>query len=212
MTVRSALKAALGDMYRNSMRFVVLNGALAAITIAILVAASYTQPALLLLVLVGPVAAALMHCAVVLVQTEELSVRDWFVGLRLHWLRGLILAAGLVVAAYLGYLSIAFYGGRGTLAWPVVVLAIYVLFLFGVWQIFVWPLAIAERTKSFADVLREAGLAFLRRPRAAIMLASALLLINAIGAIGVLPILTLTVAYSFLAAAHFVLPPTPEEV
>lgn len=212
MTVRGALKAALGDMYRNSMRFVVLNGALAAITIAILLVASYTQPALLLLVLVGPVAAALMHCAVVLVQTKELSVRDWFVGLRLHWLRGLILAAGLVVAAYLGYLSIAFYGGRGTLAWPVVVLAIYVLFLFGVWQIFVWPLAIAERTKSLADVLREAGLAFLRRPRAAIMLASALLLINAIGAIGVLPILTLTVAYSFLAAAHFVLPPTPEEV
>jgi uncharacterized membrane protein len=212
MTVRGALKAALGDMYGNSIRFVFLNGAVSAVTIAILVAASYTQPALLLLVLVGPVAAALMHCAVVLVQTQELSVREWFVGLRLHWLRGLILAAGLFVAAYLGYLSIEFYGSRGTLAWPVAVIAIYVLFLFGVWQIFVWPLAIAERTKSFADVLREAGVAFLRRPRAAMLLASALVLINAVGAVGVLPFLTLTVAYSFLAAAHFVLPPNPEEV
>jgi hypothetical protein len=153
-----------------------------------------------------------MHCAVVLVQTRELSLREWFVGLRLHWLRGLILAAGLIVAAYLGYVSFVFYGGRGTLAWPIVVIAIYVLFLFGVWQLFVWPLAIAERTTSFTHVLRDAGVAFLRRPRAAIMLATALFVINAVGAIGILPILTLTVAYSFLAAAHFVLPPAREEV
>lgn len=208
MTVRGALKGALGDLYRNSVRFVLLNCALSAVTIAILVLASYVQPALLLLVLVGPFAAALMHCAVVLVRTEQLSLREWLVGLRLHWLRGLILAAGLLVAAYLGYLAVAFYGERGALAWPLAAIAAYVLLVFGVWQLFVWPLAVAERTRALTGVLRDAGIAFLRRPAAAIVLAAALFLINAVGAVGVLPLLTLTIAYSFLAAAHFVLPPT----
>jgi hypothetical protein len=35
--------------------------------------------------------------------------------------------------------------------------------------------------------------------------------VNALGAVAILPLLTLTVAYSFLAAAHFALPRTPPE-
>jgi hypothetical protein len=60
-------------------------------------------------------------------------------------------------------------------------------------------------------VLREAGRSLFSRPFASVALAFVLLLVNAVGAIGVLPVLTLTIAYSALAAAHFVLPPPTEE-
>ena len=48
------------------------------------------------------------------------------------------------------------------------------------------------------------------RPSAALALALLLLLVNVLGALAaLLPLLTLTVAYSFLAAARFALPPQP---
>ena len=51
---------------------------------------------------------------------------------------------------------------------------------------------------------------FLGRPLATIGFTLALLVVNALGfAAGVLPLLTLTVSYSFLATAHFALPPSP---
>ena len=50
----------------------------------------------------------------------------------------------------------------------------------------------------------------LRAPLAATLLAVALLLVNAVGAAAaLLPLLTLTLAFSALAAAHFTLPRDP---
>ena len=58
-----------------------------------------------------------------------------------------------------------------------------------------------------AGLLADAGVALVRRPGASVGLALALLLINALGAAAaVLPLLTITVAYSFVAAARFALP------
>ena len=53
-----------------------LNGALSLCVLAILAAASFWAPALLLLLLLGPLAAAMMHCAVLLVRDGELSLRS----------------------------------------------------------------------------------------------------------------------------------------
>jgi hypothetical protein len=54
-----------------------------------------------------------------------------------------------------------------------------------------------------ADALSD----FLARPLTAFGFALALVVVNALGiAAGVMPFLTLTIAYSFLAAAHFALP------
>jgi hypothetical protein len=52
-----------------------------------------------------------------------------------------------------------------------------------------------------------------RRPGSAFRLGLALLFLNVVGvAAAVMPFLTLTIAYSFVAAAHFALPaPIPEE-
>jgi hypothetical protein len=208
MTVGGALKAALRDLYEHSWRLFLLNLALSAVAAAALLAGSYATPALLLLVGVGPFAAALMHCAVTVQQTDELRMGDAVAGLRLHWRRGLALGALVAVASVLIVASLSFYSYR---AWPVAILSFYVALMFGVWQIHLWPLAVARRRERLAEVLRDAGVGLVRRPFASIGLAFVLLLVNAAGAIGVLPVLTLTIAYSALAAAHFVLPPPPEE-
>lgn len=213
MTVGGALKAALRQLYEQSWRLLVLNVLVAAVAVVVIVVTvvSYAPLTLLLLALVGPFAAALMHCAVTLQQTDRLRLGDGVVGLRLHWRRGLILGALGAVAVSLVVTAVSFWSRHGALAWPLAVVATYVACMFAVWQLHVWPLAVARRPTNLGDVLREAGLGLARRPFASCGLAFTLLLVNAIGAIGVLPVLTLTIAYSALAAAHFALPPPTEE-
>jgi hypothetical protein len=212
MTVRRALTAALRHLYEQSWRLLVLNVlvAVVAVAVAVVTVVSYSPVTLLLLAVVGPFAAALMHCAVTLQQTDRLRLGDGLVGLRLHWRRGLVLGALGAVAASLVVTAVSFWSQHGALAWPLAVVATYIAGMFAVWQLHVWPLAVASRT-SFGDVVREAAVGLARRPFASCGLAVALLVVNAIGAIGVLPVLTLTIAYSALAAAHFALPPPTEE-
>ncbi len=211
MSVGASLRAALGDLYRNSWRLVVLNTVFSVVAVAASLGATYGNLQLLLLLAIGPAAAALMHAAVTLQQTEELRLRDGLVGLRLHWRRGFALGALVLGAVWLAVLAASFYARLGPLAWPLAAVAVYVLGLFALWQLHVWPLAVAEQGRGLRDVLREAGLALARRPRGTIGLAVALLLVNAVCAIGIVPVLTVTVAYSFLAVAHFALPPRPVE-
>jgi hypothetical protein len=87
---------------------------------------------------------------------------------------------------------------------------LYLLLLFGVFQLALWPLAVYETDRPFAAVARDAASAFARRPLGFLGLAFALTLVNLIGvAAAILPFLTLTIAYSFLVAAHFALPQNP---
>jgi hypothetical protein len=211
MSVGASLRAALRDLYEHSWRLVILNTAFSAVAVGASVAATYGYIELLLVLAIGPAAAALMHAAVTLQQTGELRLRDGLDGLRLHWRRGLVLGAMIAAAGWLGVLAAAFYARLGPLAWPFAVIAIYVLVLFVLWQIHVWPLAVAERTRAFRDVLRDGAVALVRRPRSTMGLAIAVLLVNAVCAIGILPALMIAGAFSFLAAAHFVLPAPPVE-
>lgn len=208
MSVRGALRRALRDMYEQSWRLVILNSALSAVVLAVLVLASYAPIALVLGIGVGPLVAALMHCAVSLVRDDELHLGCAVEGVRMHWRRGLQLATltGVVVVA--GVVAVRAYGSSGALAWPLAFAAAYVVALFLVYQLLLWPLAVAERDRSLPAILAEAGTALVRRPGASVGLALALLAINALGAASaVLPLLTMTVAYSFVAAARFALPP-----
>ncbi len=112
-----------------------------------------------------------------------------------------------------GVVAVRTYGSAGALTWPLAFVVAYLLALFLVFQLLLWPLAVTERERPLPRLLADAGAALLRRPAASIGLALALLLINALGAAAaVLPLLTITVAYSFVAAARFALPPQPEEV
>ena len=207
MGVAPAMRTALRDFYEQSWRFVVLNSLLSVAVLCVLVAASYSLSALVLAVLLGPLAAALMHCAVSVVRTQELSLRDALDGLRLHWRRGLELAALAVLVLVAGAIAIHAYAGSGSFGWPLAFFIAYVLALFGVFQVQLWPIAIAEREQPLREVLRRTAFALMRRPAASLALAFCLLLVNLLGsAAAVLPLLTLTVAYSFLAAARFALP------
>jgi hypothetical protein len=190
---------------------VLLNGALSAAVLAVLLLASYVPAALVLGVAVGPLVAALMHCAVSLVRDGELRLGTAVEGIRLHWRRGLELAALTAVVVIAGVVAVRAYGGSGTFAWPLAFAAAYLLALFLVFQLLVWPLAVAERERPLRRVLADAGVALLRRPVASVALALALLLVNAAGAAAaVLPLLTVTIAYSFVAVARFALPSTGE--
>lgn len=206
-----AMRLALRDFYANSWRLLVVNAGLGVVLVTAILAALAFPLASVLVIAVGPFAAALVHCAVTLVRTGDLRLADALEGLRLHWRRGLALAvAGCALA---GFAAIAFraYGRSGL--WPLAFLSFYVLVLLGIYGLVVWTLAIAEPSRSLRSVAQEAASLSVSRPGATLVLGLCLLVVNVAGiAAAVMPFLTLTIAYTFLAVAHFVLPtPTPEE-
>jgi hypothetical protein len=213
MSVGGALKAAARDFYEQSWRLVLLNATLSAwvlALVAVLDAYGWPPPALAVLALAGPPALALMHCAVTLARTEELRLADAARGLRLHWRRGLALAALLLAVSVLGGVALLFWASTGGFGWVAAVVVLYILGMCALYQLPLWQLAAASPREPFGAVLRAAAVELFRRPVETMLLALALLLVNVAGAVAaVLPLLTLTVAYSFLAAAHFALPPDP---
>ena len=108
-------------------------------------------------------------------------------------------------------MAVRTYGSSGALTWPLAFVVAYLLALFLVFQLLLWPLAVAERERPLRRLLADAGVG--ARPAAgrvgrARARAAA---INALGAAAaVLPLLTITVAYSFVAAARFALPQLEE--
>ena len=201
----TALRAALRDLYAHSWRFFLLNAALSACLVPLAVAGFWAPPVWLLLLAGGPLAAALVHCAVVTARTGELRLREALTGLRLHWRRGLLLGAVFAGLTAAGAYAVAFYGHRGALV--LAVLAVYLLLALLVLQLVLWPLAVADPDRPLRFVLEDALRTVLARPLQALGLTLALALVNQLGlALAVAPFLTLTIAYSFLAAAHFALP------
>jgi hypothetical protein len=210
MSLARALRIAATDLYHQSWRLIALNALLAAVLVGVILASVAIRPALVLLVLLGPVAAAVMHCTVTLAQTEELRLSEVVVGLRRHWRRGLALGLLVAAAAILGAVAVPFYSRAGAWAWPLAALSIYVLLVFALFQLALWPLAVFEDARPLRAVVRDAAFVVGRRPLGFAGLALALLLVNAIGvAAAILPFLTLTIAYSFLVSAHFALPKNP---
>ena len=210
MTPREAMWLALRDFYGHSWRLLAVNAALGGVLVACILAALAFPPAAVLVVAAGPVAAALVHCAVTLVQTGDLNFSDAWDGLRLHWQRGLVLGAVGAALLVLGVVAIRVYAGSSL--WPLAFLALYLLLLAGVYELFLWTFAVARREHPLGEVAREALGVVATRPGATLALGLALLLVNVAGvAAAVMPFLTLTVSYSFLAAARFVLEPLEEE-
>lgn len=210
MSVRGALRIAFADFYRQSWRLFLLNATLSGFVVALLLVGRVVPIVLVLLVLAGPLAAALMHCAVTLAQTEDLRLDEAITGLRLHWRRGLALGAGALAIVAVGVTGLVEYGRAGAWAWPLAALTFYVLAAFALLQLALWPLAVFERERGLTAVVADAARALLRRPAGFAALGLALAAVNVLGAAAALaPLLTLTLAYSALAAAHFTLPRSP---
>jgi hypothetical protein len=210
LSLGRALGVAAADLYHQAWRLVILNTLLGLGVVLVVLASVAVRPALLLAILAGPAIAALMHCAVTLAQTEDLRLGEALTGLRRHWRRGLVLGILLAVVVGIGTLAVPFYAHAGTWAWPFAAVCIYLLLMFGIFQLALWPLAVFEPGRPLRAVARDAAFIVARRPLGFVGLAAALLLVNVIGvAAAILPFLTLTIAYSFLVSAHFALPKNP---
>ena len=200
------MRAAASDFYHQSWRLAVFNTVFSAIVVAIAYLTFFVNPYVAFLsILAGPFAAALMHCAVKLAQEDELRFRDALVGLRLHWHRGIALVTFVLVVAWLGVIALRFYGEE---QWLLAIVVGDVLAVFAAVQLLVWPRAIQQRARPLSRVFGDALSDFLSRPVSTFAFALGLVVVNGLGILaGVMPFLTLTIAYSFLAAAHFALPP-----
>jgi hypothetical protein len=210
LSLGRALGVGAADLYHQAWRLVILNTLLGLGLVLIVLASIAVRGAFLLAILIGPAIAAVMHCAVTLAQTEDLRLAEALRGFRRHWRRGFALGLALAVAIGLGVLAVPFYAHAGTWAWPFAAVCVYLLLLFGVFQLALWPLAVYEPGRPLGAVARDAAFVVARRPLGFAGLAVALLLVNVIGvAAAILPFLTLTIAYSFLVSAHFALPKNP---
>jgi hypothetical protein len=212
MTAGSSLRLAVGDLFRNSWRLVPVNAALGAVLVFAAYAAIAVHALLVLAVLAGPVAFALAHCSVTLVKTGNLVLADAWEGLRLHWRRGLGLGAAGVCLVLLAALAVRFYA-RSTLGLPLAFLTVYLVVLLGIYGAVLTTVAVASPDEPLPLIVRRAATVGAQRPGATLLLGLALLLVNLGGiAAAVMPFLTITVAYSFLAVAHFVVPPEAKEI
>jgi hypothetical protein len=212
MNAGAALRLACGDLYRNSWRLVPINAALGAVLVFAAVCAIAVHALLVLAVLAGPLAATLAHCSVTLVRTGNLAFADAWEGLRLHWRRGLALGATGVALGVLAALAVHFYT-RSSAGWPFAFLTLYLLVLLGIYAAVLTTVAVANPGLPLGAAARSAAALAAQRPGATLLIGLALLLVNLAGvAAAVMPFLTITVAYSFVAVAHFVLPAEAREV
>jgi hypothetical protein len=208
MTVRSALRTALVDTYQCSWRLFVLNTVLSGGIVLIVVLVSAFPLVLFVAPLVtGPLAAALVYSVITLIREQELHLSDAVAGARRFWKRGLVLGGISGLVLLLGVLAVTFYGSERHRVLPLAVLSVYVVAIALLVLLVAWLFAIAEPEDSVADALRRATSLMLRSPARMLAFGAALLLVNLAGAVTVVPILTLTIAYSFLATARLVLPP-----
>ena len=208
MRPRNAMWLAMRDFYANSWRLVVVNAALGAVLVVAVLATLAEPLAIVFVVATGPVVAALVHCAVTLVRTGDFILADAVDGLRLHWLRGLELSGAGVALAALGVLALRFYSGAAL--WPLAFLTLYLLVLLAIFGFVLWTVAIAAPDRSLGAAVRESVSLTAARPGQTLVLGLVLLLVNVAGvAAAVMPFLTLTVAYTSLVAARFLV--TPEE-
>jgi len=210
MKPQAALRLALRDFYEHSWLLFAINAALGVALVVAVLATLATPLAVGAVALAGPLLAAVVHCAVTLQRTGNLAVADALEGLRLHWRHGVVLALAGASVLGLAVVALRFYGTSEV--WPLAFLTLYVLVLLLIYELVLWTFVIAAPARGLRRNASEAAGFVASRPVSTLALGLALVLVNIAGiAAAVMPFLTLTVAYTFLATAHFVLPPTTEE-
>jgi hypothetical protein len=214
MSVRGALRSALRDLYQFSWRLLVVNTAVSGVVCAVVLFVSAFPLVLFVApLLAGPLVAGLVHCVVLLIREESFHLSDAAAGLRRFWKTGFALGGLFGTALLLGALAVTFYGSDEHRVVPLAALSAYVVAIVCLLLLVAWPLAIAAPETGIGTALRGAWALALHAPLRLLTLGVVLLVVNVAGAITVLPLLTLTIAYSFLATAHLVLTaPILEEV
>jgi hypothetical protein len=205
-------RRALSDLYGSSWRLIVVNSAVSAVLVAVVLIVSTVPLSVLIApIIAGPVVAGLVHCTVKLIREGEFVLGDAAEGVRRHWRRGLQFGVLCGAAIMLGTLAVAFYASERHRVLPLAVLAVYLVGLFLLVLLLAMPVAIGRPETGVTEAMVGAFMLFLRAPLRCLLLGVALLVVNLLGALTVLPLLTLTLAYSFLVAGRAVLPRMVEE-
>jgi hypothetical protein len=117
-----------------------------------------------------------------------------------------------VALGVLAAFAVHFYT-RSSVGWPLAFFTLYLVVLLGIYAAVLTTVAVAEPDEPLRRLARRAATVGAQRPGATLLLGLALLLVNLAGiAAAVMPFLTITVAYSFVAVAHFALPAEAKEI
>jgi hypothetical protein len=207
--VGSAIRAALGDFYVNSLRMVPANLLWAATLTAVWLALLITPLGLLLLPLLAFPTASIFRIAVLVVRGGPLSLRD---GVRV-WRTdpGPILVLGIVLVSCLALFLVNIVSGvrsGGVIGWVVATCAAWGAGVAWLVSWTAWPLLLdpCRADRSARERLRTAVLLVLAYPIRLGVLGAVLAVIVLASAVALIALMTISVAFAALVATHYVLP------
>ena len=206
--IGAAVRAAASDFYFNSLRLVAANLLWGAALLAVVGAATLVPPALLLAPLLAFPTAWVFRLAALLARGEPASFSDGLAA----WRPALpILLLGIAFAGcgaiLLGNVLFGI-GSDSVLGWAIATLAFWGLVAEWLLAWTVWPVLLdpARAGRPIRQRLRLAALLLLAYPRRIGTLGFLLLVIVVVSTIAFVALLTISVAFSALIAAQFVLP------
>jgi len=206
--LRGAVRIAAEDLYYNSLRFLGANLIFGVVAIAIALLAVGGLIFLVLLVVLAPIADGIMRMATEMVRERHTDMDTFFAALRRPW-RALALGTAelfvlfvLLIDLLLGASLESAFGAF------LAVSALYGLFVLWLYATLAWPIVLdpAREGMALTGRLRLAALLMLAFPLRMAALALLLAVVAALSTLSVAPILTISVAFVCLVAAHYVLP------
>lgn len=202
------MRAALGDLYDNSFRFLGANLLLGIVLLIVAFLAIGTPLALVGLIVAVPFAAGLMAMATQLVRNEHCDFSDFTAELGRPW-RSLLIGAVQLLIGFVLVFDIVLGGGlSGALGAFLSVSALYGLLVWWLYAVALWPLLLdplraGEPTRR---LLRLALVIVVARPIRLLLLGLLLGALLGVSTVAVAPLVTVSVALAWLVAARWVLP------
>jgi hypothetical protein len=205
----SAFRAALGDFYLNSLRFVAANLVWSAVLIGVWLAYQVSPLGALLLPLLAFPTASIFRIAVLVVRGGQVS---WWDGLR-AWRTepGPILLLGLaIVGSATVFVANIVNGvsGGGVLGWVIATAAAWGVLM--VWLVAwaAWPLLLDpdRADRPVRERLRTAVLLVLAYPLRMAILGGVLAVVVLVSSVAVVALMTISVSFAALVATRHVLP------
>jgi len=202
------VRAGLEDLYYNSVRFLAANLVLGVLLIVIAVLATTSLLALAGLLLAVPVAAGIMRMATSLVRDGHCSFADFTAELGPRWRT---LGTGAVQLLVLLVLVVDVAVGASLSGVPGAFLTASALYGIGIWwlaSLALWPLLLdpMRRDRPVMRTLRLAGLLLVARPLGMVALGAVLGAVLVLSTIAVAPLVTISIAVTWVIAARYVLP------
>jgi hypothetical protein len=208
-TLRSAVRAALEDLYYHSWRLVPANVVWAAVAIVVAFVVVFTPAGLLALPVLAIPTAGMFRMATRIARGRAVSFGDSLDAWRHDVGTTLLLGAGLAIVAVVFTVNLTTGVLSGSIiGWAFATLAFWGLLVGWLFAWSAWPLVTdpARSSWPFSERLRLAGLLVLAHPLRMGALGVSLAVFLALSTVAIVALLTVSVAVSAVVAARFVLP------